>query len=203
MKKTIYSLAPLRELLLAANRRRSPSRSRRMIAGIAASTSSTRMTRNSSTHWAAVSSTSGLPKQGSARAVEGPNQRPDLTAHETPSSSRPNQKGRPHLQVLPHRTRQTGHRSRSQAQGALHYPCALARSFSLNANSCQNRQGSDAIGTIRSASQSQCREGRYGLRKPNRRRHTFSTSQIAIYPQRAFPELCLPSPGAALARAIA
>src|SRR5271165_851482 len=141
MKKSIYSLAPLRDLLLAANRRYLE-----FISAIEDDRAGTdKLNKISQPAEANDRSYRGfnffdpqdeelfpipgqrrvqhqrLSEQRSAPAREEQKHGANLPSHETAANPRSHQKDWKNLQVLPHGSGQASHRSRTQTQKPLHH----------------------------------------------------------------------------------
>jgi hypothetical protein len=165
MKKSIYSLAPLRELLLAAHRRYLEfiSAIEDDKAGADRLNKISQPVRENDRAYRGFNlfdpddeqlfralargecNISGFQNKDLRRRNERQKQWPDLTDHETSWRAWPSQKGRPHLPLLPHRARQTSHRAWPQAKGTLYYSRPRHRTGLLN--SCQVRSQSIGMGT--------------------------------------------------------
>jgi hypothetical protein len=152
MKKTIYSLGALRELLSAANRRYleflsaidDPSNGIDKAQQNHAdhSRGGTVLSRIQFLRPGRRSSLSGpdarrvhhqwRAEQGTAGPVPPIQQCPDVPDSTQASHARAHQKGEPLLQVLPHGARQTGCRTGPQTQGARYHPSACCCALPLN-----------------------------------------------------------------------
>ena len=167
LRKTIYSLPALRQLLVAANRRylQFLSTLEDPRAGVDKLRKLSRTVRHHDRSYTGFNffdeqhqtlfeaiargefNISGFKNKSLRRQSAGPQQRPGLPLAQAPPRPRIDQKDRPNLQILSHLVGQTGDRDRAQAQGTLPPSRAGLPPRPLNQISCPNVTGFQYRGT--------------------------------------------------------